>query len=66
MKAIYNYSLLIILVFLSGCAENSNKSKPTDIGQSNSVSVVVPIDGMSCMACVAKVKKNTFRFKWCK
>lgn len=58
MKTIKNYSLLIILVLLSGCAQNSNKSKKTDVNQADNVFVEVSIEGMSCMACVAKVRKT--------
>ena len=58
MKAVFNFSLLLMFMFLSGCAENSNKSKQTDVNQADNVSVEVSIEGMSCMACVAKVKKT--------
>jgi copper ion binding protein len=58
MKAVLNFSLLLMFMFLSGCAENSNKSKQTDVNQADNVSVEVSIEGMSCMACVAKVKKT--------
>ena len=58
MKAVLNFSLLLMFMILSGCAENSNKSKQTDINQADNVSVEVSIEGMSCMACVAKVKKT--------
>jgi len=59
MKAVFNSSLLILFVLLLGCTENSNKSKHTDVvRQANMVFVEVPIEGMSCMACVAKVKKT--------
>jgi len=58
MKAVFNFSLLLMFMILSGCAENSNKSKQTDVNQADNVSVEVSIEGMSCMACVAKVKKT--------
>lgn len=58
MKAVLYSSFLILFVLLSGCSENSNKSKHTDANQANSVSVDISIEGMSCMACVAKVKKT--------
>ena len=58
MKAVLNFSLLLMFMILSGCAENSNKSKQTDVNQADNVSVEVSIEGMSCMACVAKVKKT--------
>lgn len=58
MKAVFNFSLLLMFMILSGCVENSNKSKQTDVNQADNVSVEVSIEGMSCMACVAKVKKT--------
>jgi len=58
MKAVFNSTLIIMFVLLLGCTENSNKSKNTDVNQANNVFVEVPIEGMSCMACVAKVKKT--------
>jgi copper ion binding protein len=58
MKAVFNFSLLLMFMILSGCAENSNKIKQTDVNQADNVSVEVSIEGMSCMACVAKVKKT--------
>ena len=58
MKTAFNSSLLLMLMLLLGCVENSNKSKQTDINQADNVFVEVSIEGMSCMACVAKVKKT--------
>tara|TARA_R110000868_G_scaffold92136_2_gene255653 strand:+ start:268 stop:600 length:333 start_codon:yes stop_codon:yes gene_type:complete len=58
MKTVFNSSLLILFVLLSGCVENSNKSKHTDANQADNILVEVSIEGMSCMACVAKVKKT--------
>lgn len=58
MKTVFNSSLLIMFMLLLGCTENSNKSKHTDVNQAGNVFVEVPIEGMSCMACVAKVKKT--------
>ena len=58
MKTVFNSSLLLMLMLLLGCVENSNKSKQTDINQADNVFVEVSIEGMSCMACVAKVKKT--------
>ncbi|TVZ26899.1 copper ion binding protein [Gillisia sp. Hel_I_86] len=58
MKAVFYSSFLMLFVLLSGCDENSDKSKLTDANLANNVSVEVSIEGMSCMACVAKVKKT--------
>ncbi len=41
-----------------GCAENRNKSNQTDVNQFDSVSVEISIEGMSCMSCVANVRKT--------
>ena len=58
MKTVFNSSLLLLFMLLMGCAENSNKSKQTDVNQANNVSVQISIEGMSCMSCVANVKKT--------
>ena len=58
MKTVFNSSLLLLFMLLMGCAENSNKSKQTDINQADNVSVEISIEGMSCMSCVANVKKT--------
>ncbi len=58
MKTVFNSSLLLIFMLLIGCAENSNKSKQTDVNQTDNVSVEISIEGMSCMSCVANVKKT--------
>jgi len=58
MKTIFNSSLLLLYMVLLGCAENINESKQTDIIQADYVSVEISIEGMSCMSCVANVKKT--------
>jgi len=58
MKAVFYSSFLIMFVLLLGCAENSNKSRPAEVNKADNAFVEVPIEGMSCMACVAKVKKT--------
>ena len=58
MKIAVNFSLLLMIVILLGCAENPKKSKHTDANQADNILVEVSIEGMSCMACVAKVKKT--------
>ena len=58
MKTIFNSSLLLLYMVLLGCAENINENKQTDINQADNVSVEISIEGMSCMSCVANVKKT--------
>ena len=58
MKTVFNSSLLLLFMLLMGCAENSNKSKQTDVNQADNVSVEISIEGMSCMSCVANVRKT--------
>lgn len=58
MKTVFNSSLLLLFMLLMGCAENSNKSKQTDVDQADNVSVEISIEGMSCMSCVANVRKT--------
>jgi copper chaperone CopZ len=58
MKALYYSPFLILLMLLLGCTENSNKSKQTDVNQTDNVTVEISIEGMSCMSCVANVKKT--------
>ncbi|MFD2529310.1 heavy-metal-associated domain-containing protein [Polaribacter marinaquae] len=58
MKTVFNSSLLLLFMLLMGCAENSNKSKQTDVNQVDNVSVEISIEGMSCMSCVANVRKT--------
>ncbi|WP_339869711.1 heavy metal-associated domain-containing protein [uncultured Algoriphagus sp.] len=58
MKIAVNFSLLLMIVILLGCAENPKKSSHADVNQADNVFVEVSIEGMSCMACVAKVKKT--------
>ena len=58
MKIVVNFSLLLMIVLLLGCAENPKKSSRADVNQADNVFVEVSIEGMSCMACVAKVKKT--------
>jgi copper ion binding protein len=58
MKAFFHSTILMILVFLVGCSENNGKSNLSITDKINNVPVEVSIEGMSCMACVAKVKKT--------
>lgn len=58
MKTVFTSSLLLMFMFLLGCTESSNKSKQTNVNQADNVSVEISIEGMSCMSCVANVKKT--------
>lgn len=58
MRAVFNISILLLFMLLSGCAENSNKNNQADINQADNVSVEISIEGMSCMSCVANVKNT--------
>lgn len=55
MKIIYRLStLLLLLTFFIACSGNSSKN---DFSK-NQKSVEIAIEGMSCMSCVATVKKS--------
>jgi copper ion binding protein len=58
MKTTFYAYLWILLMLISGCAENSNKSGNADINNVDYISGVISIKGMSCMSCVANVKKT--------
>lgn len=56
MKALYSV-FLISIIFFVGCSESTKKKEIAD-GTINEKLVEISIEGMSCMACVAKVKKT--------
>jgi copper ion binding protein len=58
MKTVFNSSLLLMFMLLLGCAENSNKNKQTEVNPDDNVSIEISIEGMSCISCVANVKKT--------
>ena len=49
---------MTLLLFLTSCSENNVKNHYTKNTMTNSKSVELPVEGMSCMACVAKVKNT--------
>ncbi len=60
---LYFTFLITLLVFFIGCSGSNSKNQQTNNVVTNSKSVVtnrksveLPVEGMSCMACVAKVK----------
>ncbi len=58
MKIIYISSIVLLFVMvLIGCSENS-KDKHSDNEKIEGIPVEIPIEGMSCMSCVANVKKS--------
>lgn len=59
MKAFYSTSIIALLItVLIGCSENSKKNQLSENEKFVGVSVEIPIEGMSCMSCVANVKKT--------
>jgi len=60
---LYSVILITLLVFFIGCSGSNSKNQQVNniVTKSKSVitnskSVELPVEGMSCMACVAKVK----------
>lgn len=49
--------LLALLIALGGCT-GQEPPEPTGNQEANLMHVSIPIDGMSCSACVARVKKT--------
>lgn len=45
-------------MLLIGCNENTKKSTVSDIKEIEKLSVEIPIEGMSCMSCVANIKNT--------
>lgn len=59
MKVFYRTSTIILLItVLIGCSENNKKNQLLENEKMETVSVEIPIEGMSCMSCVATVKKT--------
>lgn len=58
MKLVFSSLLLVIFTLLSGCAENNDKNGQTSENLTDNVSVEISIEGMSCMSCVANVRKT--------
>lgn len=59
MKVFYRTSIIILLMtVLIGCSENNKKNQLLENEKMETVSVEIPIEGMSCMSCVATVKKT--------
>lgn len=59
MKTIFPSSILILLLTLFlACSGNSSKNDFSKNQKTEEKSVKIAIEGMSCMSCVANVKKN--------
>lgn len=59
MKSFSYATILITLwVLFVGCSQDHGKNHLPDDSAKNNSSMEVSIEGMSCMACVAKVKKT--------
>ena len=58
-KVFFCFTILTtLLIFLMGCSGNNGKTHYTKNTVTNNKSVKLPIEGMSCMACVAKVRNT--------
>jgi len=57
-KVLYSFAIFMFAVSFIGCSENSSQKYGTDNVVTNTKPVVLPIKGMSCMACVAKVRNT--------
>ncbi len=57
-KVFFCFTVLMTLVFFIGCSENSSQNDNRDNTVTNTRPVELPIEGMSCMACVAKVRNT--------
>ncbi len=50
--------LLILQMFFVACSGNNSHSNQTTINEGEIKTIEIPIEGMSCMSCVANVKKT--------
>lgn len=59
MVTIKSFSVLLILqMFFVACSGNNSHSNQTTINEGEIKTIEIPIEGMSCMSCVATVKKS--------
>lgn len=49
---------LILQSFLLACSGNTSQNNQTSLNEGKAKSIEMPIEGMSCMSCVANVKKT--------
>jgi copper chaperone CopZ len=50
--------LFILQIFFIACSGNNSQTNQTGLNEGEVKSIEIPIEGMSCMSCVANVKKN--------
>jgi copper ion binding protein len=50
--------LLILQMFFVACSGNNSHSNQTTINEGEIKTIEIPIEGMSCMSCVANVKQT--------
>lgn len=52
--------ILLVLLHMSfiGCSGNNSQANQTDVNVGTKKFIEIPIEGMSCMSCVANVKKT--------
>lgn len=50
--------LFILQTFFMACSGNNSPNNQTGLNGGEVKSIEIPIEGMSCMSCVANVKKN--------
>lgn len=56
MVTIKSFSVLLILqMFFVACSGNNSHSNQTTINEGEIKAIEIPIEGMSCMSCVATV-----------
>jgi len=50
-------SLILISTTFVSCQQHSSKEESSQVVVSNEKKAVIPVEGMSCMSCVATVKR---------
>lgn len=50
--------LFILQIFFMACSGNNSQNNQTGLNEGEVKSIEIPIEGMSCMSCVANVKKT--------
>jgi copper chaperone CopZ len=50
--------VIALALVVVGVLSRQEASRPTSIEQVNMTMVVIPVEGMSCVACAARVKKS--------